>query len=30
MLAELQALYGEEQAKQADMQRALAVLGVSE
>ena len=30
ILAELQALYEEEQAKQADMQAALAVLGVSE
>lgn len=30
ILTELQALYEEEQAKQADMQAALAVLGVSE
>lgn len=30
ILAELQALYEEEQAKQADMQAALAILGVSE
>ena len=30
ILAELQALYEEEQAKQADMQAALVVLGVSE
>lgn len=30
ILAELQALYEKEQAKQADMQAALAILGVSE
>lgn len=30
ILAELQALYEEEQTKQADMQAALAILGVSE
>lgn len=30
ILAELQALYEEEQAKQADMKAALAILGVSE
>ena len=30
ILAELQALYEEEQAKQADMQAALAILGVCE